>query len=137
MNLLQRYVVEVARRQQLVVVRVGERGIEHELRIVDHRGARADEGIEVVPGPFGRGDPAAGDRDRLIGPAISGHPVRATDPEHDVCRHVPRLRTSPPILPRAMAEPTAADDQDLSFRFGVAILIAGMRSRLAAGPGRP
>jgi hypothetical protein len=36
-----------------------------------------------------------------------------------------------------MAEPTAADDQDLSFRFGVAILIAGMRSRLAAGPGRP
>jgi len=36
-----------------------------------------------------------------------------------------------------MAERAGADDHDLSFRFGVAILIAGMRSRLAAGPGRP
>jgi hypothetical protein len=34
-----------------------------------------------------------------------------------------------------MAERAAAD-QDLSFRFGV-ILIAGLRSLLAAGPGRP
>jgi len=98
MSLVQRYVVEVACRQQLVVVRVGERGIQHELRIVDHRGARADEGIEVVPGPFGRGDPAAGDRDRLIDPAISGHPVRATDPEHNVYRHAPQIRGSPSIL---------------------------------------
>jgi hypothetical protein len=35
-----------------------------------------------------------------------------------------------------MAERAAAD-QDVSFRFGFAILIAGMRSLLAAGPGRP
>ena len=136
MSLVQRYVIEVACRQQLVVVRVGERGIQHELRIVDHRGARADQGIEVVPGPFGRGDPAAGDRDRLIDPAVRGHPVRTADPEHDVCRHVPRLRASPSILSRAMAERAAAD-QDLSFRFGGAILIAGLRSLRAAGPGRP
>ena len=137
MSLVQRYVVEVACRQQLVVVRVGERGIQHELRIVDHRGARADEGIEVVPGPFGRGDPAAGDRDRLIDRAVRGHPVRTADPEHDVCRHVPRLRASPSILSRAMAGRAAPDDHEVSFRFGVAILIAGMRSLLAAGPGRP
>jgi hypothetical protein len=36
-----------------------------------------------------------------------------------------------------MAERAAADDHDLSFRFGVAILITGMRSRLAARPGHP
>jgi len=36
-----------------------------------------------------------------------------------------------------MAERAAADGQDLSFHFGLAISIAGMRSRLAAGPGRP
>jgi hypothetical protein len=92
---------------------------------------------EVVPRPFGRGDPAAGDRDRLIDPAVRGHPVRAADPGHDVCRHVLRLRASPSILSRPMAERTAPDDHDLSFRFGVAILFADMRSLLAAGPGRP
>jgi hypothetical protein len=36
-----------------------------------------------------------------------------------------------------MAERTAPDDHDLSFRFGVAILFAEMRSLLAAGPGGP
>jgi hypothetical protein len=48
---------------------------------------------------------------------------------------------NPSILSRAMAERTAPDDQDVSFRFGVAILIAGMRSLLGAvpgtGPGNP
>jgi hypothetical protein len=41
-----------------------------------------------------------------------------------------------PVDPvRAVAGRTAPDDHEVSFRFGVAILIAGMRSRLAAGPG--
>jgi hypothetical protein len=79
-----------------MVVRISERGIEHELRIVDHRGPRADEGVKVVPGPFGRRDPAVRDRDRLIDPAVSGHPVRAADPEHDICRHASRLLSTSP-----------------------------------------
>ena len=113
---------------------VGERGVEHELRIVDHRGVRADEGVKVKPGPFGRRDPAVRDRDRLIDPTVSGHPVRTADPENDVCWHAPRLRVSASVRSPALALPP--DDQDTSFRFGVAILIAGLRSLLAAGPGR-
>ncbi|MDN3356396.1 hypothetical protein [Actinomadura sp. DC4] len=35
-----------------------------------------------------------------------------------------------------MAERTAPDDQDVSFRFGVRIMIAGMRS-LIQNPGEP
>jgi hypothetical protein len=35
------------------------------------------------------------------------------------------------ILSRAMAERDAPDDQDVSFRLGVRIMIAGMRSLLA------
>jgi tetracycline repressor-like protein len=35
------------------------------------------------------------------------------------------------IVGRAMAERTAPDDQDVSFRFGVDIMIAGMRALLA------
>jgi TetR/AcrR family transcriptional regulator, tetracycline repressor protein len=38
---------------------------------------------------------------------------------------------SPSILSRAMAERRAPDDQDVSFRFGVRIMIAGMRELLA------
>ena len=50
----------------------------------------------------------------------------------------------PSILSKAMAERTAPDDQDVSFRFGVRIMIAGMRAVLreaatssADGPGFP
>ena len=52
-------------------------------------------------------------------------------------RDRPAAAIRPPETATAMAERAAADDQDLSFRFGLAISIAGMRSRLAAGPGRP
>ena len=79
-----------------MVVRVVERRIQHELRIVDHRGARADEGVELVPDPSDRGDPPVLDGHRLIDTAVRGHPVRAADPEYNVghivrragrCRH--------------------------------------------------
>ena len=54
-------------------------------------------------------------------------------PEH---ASIPRRAgASHSILSRAMAERPAPDGHDLSFRFGV--LIAGLRSPLAAGPGRP
>jgi hypothetical protein len=49
----------------------------------------------------------------------------------------PRLRASPSIPSRPVAERAAPDGHDLSFRFGVAILFAEIRSLLAAGPGRP
>jgi hypothetical protein len=104
--LLQRYVIKVARRQQLMVVRVVERRIQHQLRIVDHRRARADEGVELVPGPSDRADPAVLDRNRLIDTAVSGHPVRAADPEHNVGQivwrtgHIPNLAGRLPGLDR-------------------------------------
>ncbi|GAA5187360.1 TetR/AcrR family transcriptional regulator C-terminal domain-containing protein [Rugosimonospora acidiphila] len=39
-----------------------------------------------------------------------------------------QARANPSILSRAMAERTAPDDQDVSFRFGVRIMVAGMRA---------
>ena len=78
-----------------MVVRVIERWIQHDLRIVDHRGARPDEGVQLVPGPSDRGDPAVPDRNRLIDTAVSGHPVRAANPEHNVGQIVRHLRHGP------------------------------------------
>ena len=49
-----------------------------------------DEGVELVPGPSDRGDPAVFDGHRLIDAAVSGHPVRAADPEHNVGQIVRR-----------------------------------------------
>jgi TetR/AcrR family transcriptional regulator, tetracycline repressor protein len=39
----------------------------------------------------------------------------------------------PSILSRAMAARSAPDDQDVSFRFGVRVMIAGLRALLAGG----
>lgn len=43
---------------------------------------------------------------------------------------IPRDNAGSSILSRAMAERTAPDDQDVSFRFGVRIMIAGMQALL-------
>jgi TetR/AcrR family transcriptional regulator, tetracycline repressor protein len=49
-----------------------------------------------------------------------------------------RGNAPPSIISRAMAERAGPDDQDVSFRFGVRILIAGMRALLEeAAPGQP
>jgi hypothetical protein len=67
-----------------MVVRVVERRVQHQLRIVDRRSARPDERVKLVPGPPDRGDPAVLDGNRLVDAPVSGHPVRAADPEDDV-----------------------------------------------------
>src|ERR1700677_2537728 len=115
MRLLQRYVIEVPRRQQLMVVRVIKRRVQHKLRIVDHRGARPDERVKLVPGPPDRGDPAVLDGNRPVDTAVSGHAVRAADPEHDVgqmawrtgrCGHAMTSRLA--LGPGAVTSPSTA-----------------------------
>ncbi|MGI5226509.1 TetR/AcrR family transcriptional regulator C-terminal domain-containing protein [Actinoallomurus sp. CA-142502] len=44
-----------------------------------------------------------------------------------------RRDAEPSILARAMAARSAPDDQDVSFRFGVRVMIAGLRALLAGG----
>jgi TetR/AcrR family transcriptional regulator, tetracycline repressor protein len=50
---------------------------------------------------------------------------------------IQRSQLAPSILGRAMAERTGPDDQDVSFRFGVTVLITGLQTLLREAGTRP
>jgi hypothetical protein len=70
---------------------------------------------------------AGGDRPALGGVRVDS-PEGARPPTAAAIRRQAGEKSS--ILSRAMAERTAPDDQEISFDFGVQVLISGMRAML-------
>jgi hypothetical protein len=88
----ERSVVLAPESKALKGVPKGRRIIRITLRVEQPGGSRTSPTSPRSKRRSDRGDPAVLDGNRSVGTAVSGHPVRAADPEHGVSQIVRRTR---------------------------------------------